>query len=146
MFAADKAKKHEPAVAVNEKSNVIVKGNGDGGIIRVINKTDSLLDISWSGEGCLANIQDMYEVCAAVDVPPAGEYTWGYGWGGTITWLNIGIKPSDRLPHPCAQSAYSEEKCLFDHMNVDTTAHKLMVCTLTGSNKDSSIKANCGYE
>ncbi|MBA5248301.1 MAG: hypothetical protein FE834_02010 [Gammaproteobacteria bacterium] len=109
--------------------------SGAGGIIEVVNKTYSDLYVTWSGVGCAGIHEGLSLVCETGTIPPRGNQTYGYNWGVTTTWINIGTDIGTDGTHPCSPlaSTFLAQACIYNHHVIDTDAHKVDRCTVTYS-------------
>jgi len=123
-------------------------GNGAGGIIRVINQTGGDLYVTWSGVGCAGYEQELTVVCEIATIPSNQSQTYGYNWGVTTTWINVGTEmdvdeQNENEPvHACASTSEIPKKCIANHHVVSTNANDTNVCTII-QNEDNTYTTNC---
>ena len=110
-----------------------VAGSGAGGRIQVENQTGENISVTWSGVGCAGGYKYITLVCQGAEISPGGEYSYGYNWGVTETWLNIATQGADIKVHRCLEILLDvlENECTFEHHTVDTDAWKTDICVLT---------------
>lgn len=120
-------------------------GGGAGGIIKIINNSDYDVHATWSGTGCTKVAEGLSLVCATGTIASGNESTYGYNWGVSTTWLNIGNELGTDGTHPCSPlaSEFLAKGCIFDHRDVDTKADDVSTCTISGMIARRNYEMSC---
>ncbi|GFO77738.1 hypothetical protein BPLS_P6363 [Bathymodiolus platifrons methanotrophic gill symbiont] len=114
----------------------------DGGAIQVVNNTSKVLDVTFSGTGCMYATPRLSLVCQRVVFDPNDKYQYQYDWGVTGTWINVALLVSGQqihsnhstdpfsytFEHPCGDVT---KDCIGDHISVDTESDEVDICVIS---------------
>jgi hypothetical protein len=110
-----------------------VEGSGAGGAIVVYNDTYDIMDVTWSGAGCFGAAEGLTLVCETRKIQPRSSALYGYNWGVTETWINVGRLVDSSGFHPCSAISPSKGACIADHKVVDTESGSTNECTVSST-------------
>ena len=122
----------------------VFAGSGAGGEITFVNSTPTPMRITWSGVGCAGDSGMLSLVCEEKVIKPNGSFHYRYNWGVTTTWVNISIfdPVANESTNPCAAFSGSkgEDRCIYDHQEIETDSYENDLCVLTGRYKHYSLE------